>query len=107
MPASASPTATAGSPAPGALAGVRVVDLTTVLMGPLADPILGDHGADVIRLESLGGDSVRNSLPARSPAMSGMGLNLHRNKRSVSLDLKSPGGRDGERRGSSPPRTSS
>jgi crotonobetainyl-CoA:carnitine CoA-transferase CaiB-like acyl-CoA transferase len=83
-----------GAAGPGALAGVRVVDLTTVLMGPLASRILGDHDADVIRVESLQGDSVRNSLPARSPGMSGMGLNLHRNKRSVSLDLKTAGGRD-------------
>lgn len=79
---------------PGALDGVRVVELATILMGPYAARILGDHGADVVRIESLAGDSVRNGLPARNPGMSGMSLNLQRNKRSVALDLKHPGGRD-------------
>jgi len=74
----------------GALNGFRVVDLTTVLMGPLAARILGDLGADVIRLESLEGDSSRNSLPARTPGMSSMAMNLQRNKRSIALDLKDP-----------------
>ena len=79
---------------PGALAGIRVVELATVLMGPYAARILGDHGADVIRIESLEGDSMRHSLPARNPGMSGHNLNIQRNKRSISLDLKAPAGRD-------------
>lgn len=73
---------------PGALDGVRIVDLTTILMGPLATRMLGDHGADVIRVESENGDSSRNSAPQRSPAMSAFSLNLQRNKRSIVLDLK-------------------
>jgi len=77
---------------PGALAGIRVVELATILMGPYSARILGDHGADVIRIESLTGDSSRNSLPARSPAMSSLSLLVQRNKRSVSLDLKSAEG---------------
>lgn len=79
---------------PGALDGIRVVELCTILMGPYAARILGDHGADVIRVESLTGDTTRHSLPARSPGMSGHNLNIQRNKRSLALDLKSPEGRD-------------
>ncbi len=85
--------AAAGNEAAGALDGVRVVDLTTVLMGPLACRMLGDHGADVIRVESLDGDSTRNGLPARTAGMSGFSLNIQRNKRSLALDLKSDAGR--------------
>ena len=79
---------------PGALDGIRVIELCTILMGPYAARILGDHGADVIRIESLTGDSTRHSLPARSPGMSGHNLNIQRNKRSIALDLKSDEGRD-------------
>jgi crotonobetainyl-CoA:carnitine CoA-transferase CaiB-like acyl-CoA transferase len=85
------------APGPGALAGIRVVELATVLMGPYSARILGDHGADVIRIESLTGDSSRNSLPARSPTMSSISLLLQRNKRSVALDLKTPGGLEAAR----------
>lgn len=77
-----------GTEKPGALDGVRIVDLTTILMGPLATRMLGDHGADIIRVESASGDSTRNSMPQRSPAMSAFSLNLQRNKRSIVLDLK-------------------
>ena len=78
----------------GALDGIRIIDLTTVLMGPLATRMLGDHGADVIRVESPSGDSTRNGLPARNPGMSGFSLNLQRNKRSLSIDLKSADGHE-------------
>ncbi len=92
MPETAS-TAADGNESAGALDGIRVVDLTTVLMGPMACRMLGDHGADVIRVESLDGDSTRNGLPARSAGMSGFSLNIQRNKRSLALDLKSAAGK--------------
>lgn len=78
--------------ATGALSGYRIVDLTTVLMAPMATRMLADHGADVVRVESLGGDSTRNGRPARNAGMSGFTLNLQRNKLSVAVDLKEPDG---------------
>ena len=74
----------------GALAGVRVVDLTTVLMAPLATRMMADHGADVIRVESIEGEPFLSTPPARSAGMNWFALNLHRNKRSLALDLKQP-----------------
>ncbi len=76
----------------GALCGLRVVDLTTILMGPLATRMLADHGADVIRVEAPGGETFLNSPPAKSQSMNAIALNAHRNKRSVALDLKSEEG---------------
>lgn len=85
------PTARPSEPA-GALAGIRIIDLTTVLMGPMATRMLADHGADVVRVEPLAPQSTRHSPPWRSPGMNGFTLNLQRNKRSIALDLKHPEG---------------
>jgi len=76
----------------GPLAGVRVIDLTGVVMGPFASQILGDFGADVVKVESPDGDTVRHIGPSRSKGMGPMYLALNRNKRSIALDLRHPDG---------------
>lgn len=78
----------------GPLSGVRVVDMTINVLGPVATQILGDMGAEVIKIEPPGGDPMRDSGEGRSPRMSAFFLNMNRNKRSVVLDLKSEAGRE-------------
>ncbi len=77
----------------GPLDGVRIIDLTSVVVGPLATQIMADYGADVIKVEALSGDIMRG-LAGRSvtAGMSAKFLHLNHNKRSIALDLKHPNG---------------
>lgn len=78
----------------GPLEGVRVLDLTSVVMGPYATQWLGDFGADVVKIEPPDGDVMRLSGPMRSERMGHFYLTSNRNKRSVVIDLKAPAGRE-------------
>ena len=76
----------------GPLEGYRVVDLTTVLFGPYATQIMGDMGADIVKVEPPIGESNRQVGPAKTPGMSAQFMVLNRNKRSIMLDLAKPEG---------------
>lgn len=83
-----------GSTVRGPLAGVRILDLTRVVMGPFATQILADQGAEVIIVEAVEGDTSRVMGPGPHDQFSGISLNLLRNKRSIVIDLKTAQGRD-------------
>lgn len=78
----------------GPLAGVRVLDLTSVLMGPYATQIFADLGADVIKIEGPTGDTTRAIPPGPDDTRGAMFLNVNRGKRSLALDLKQPAARE-------------
>jgi crotonobetainyl-CoA:carnitine CoA-transferase CaiB-like acyl-CoA transferase len=77
----------------GPLKGFRILDLTTVLFGPFGTQTLGDWGAEIIKVESLTGDTWRTSGQFRNRGMSGQFMAANRNKRSITLDLKHPDGK--------------
>ena len=79
-------------PPAGPLEGIRVLDITSVVMGPYATQILGDLGAEVITVEPPRGDNNRAMGQGPLPQLSGVALNLLRNKRNISLDFKTPAG---------------
>ena len=78
----------------GAIAGLRVIDLTRVLGGPYCTQILGDHGAEIIKIEPPAGDETRDWAPVLAETGSAYFNGANRNKRSLGLDLTKPRGRD-------------
>src|SRR5690625_7816400 len=78
----------------GPLAGIRIIDLSSTLMGPYASQFLGDLGAAVIKVESPQGDVVRDVGASKNNKMGALFLNNNRSKRSIQIDLKAEAGRE-------------
>src|SRR5215468_5111867 len=76
----------------GPLSGVRIIDLTTIYSGPICVSILGDQGADVIKVEPPGGDVMRYGTPRRNDVSASFSM-MNRSKRSVVVDLRKDAGR--------------
>lgn len=83
----------AGPETPGVLGGIRVVDLSRVLAGPYCTQLLGDHGAEVIKVEPPAGDATRSWGPSYGDGISAYYAGLNRNKQHLSIDLGTEGGR--------------
>lgn len=82
-----------GGQATGPLSGVRIIDFTAVYSGPIAASILGDQGAEVIKVESAAGDLMRRGLP-KSNGLGSAFATMNRNKKSICMDLQTEQGRD-------------
>ena len=76
----------------GPLCGVRIIDLTNIYSGPICVSVLGDQGADVIKVEAPGGDPMRQGIPRRNGVTASFAV-MNRNKRSIVIDLQKPAGR--------------
>ena len=86
---------TATLEAPAALSGIRVLDFTQVFMGPCATQLLGDYGAEIIKVERPGsGDLTRTAIPDSAGLDNPLFLAINRNKRSIAMDVRSPEGRE-------------
>lgn len=79
--------------ATGPLGSVRILDLSTIVLGPLATQMLGDLGAEIIKVEAPEGDFMRNNAASRSQGMGSIHLAINRNKQSIAIDLKTPEGK--------------
>ena len=84
---------TLGERATGPLAGIKVADFSAVFSGPICAAMLGDQGADVIKVEAFTGDMMRRGLP-QSNGLGSAFTTMNRNKRSLCLDLQKPQGKE-------------